>query len=512
MSRRLKYLRIAQSWTVITVGVAALAGAWVVAHRDAAPPIRTLRLTAGSFHGERTRVAEALRHEAGRHGLILDLVETEGSEDALERLADPASGLDLALVQGGLRLDDGHEERLRQVTALHDEPLHLLVRGPELLGQVRARGLPALRGRSVDLGMVGSGTHRLASEVLDFAGLGPRDYQAVALAYDELQELDSAELPEAVFMVSTIPSEVAEHLVVEHDYRLAPIPYAHAFAIWRPGRMEGHAEIVRRDVREVAIPAMTYDRDPPVPEDPVVTLGTRMLLVAREGLDAEAVERVLTVVFESPFAHVDMPPLDPSLLRSRPEIPWHEGALRYMKRNAPLIAGDVLDLAEKEVSIIAAALGGLFCVVQWLRQRFRRMRDRSFQGYILKVHDVDRRAQEREAAASLDLPALLELQQELIALRSEAISRFGAGEIEGEELMAGFLTLVNDARDHLTRLVLHARDTIEALAAQEGRSAEAVWTEAVAAAPSPEPQPPAEAAGAAAAGESAGIGPRHSIL
>jgi len=80
---------------------------------------------------------------------------------------------------------------------------------------------------------------------------------------------------------------VAEVLVERHGYGLAPVPYARAFARWRPG--EGRTAVVHRHVREAEIPALTYDREPPVPPEPVPTLATRMLLVARADLGPEPV-------------------------------------------------------------------------------------------------------------------------------------------------------------------------------------------------------------------------------
>ncbi len=476
MSRQLRFWTIARDWLIVAIGLAAV----VVAVAVLRPPRRKawdLTLTAGSLQGERSYYARALVSEARRRGLNLRLVETQGSEEALQHLAEPGSGLDLAMVQGGLALGDRQAEAIRQVAALHDEPLHLLVKGPELLAEVEAQGPVALRGKAINLSTPGSGTHRLAVEVLEFAGLDPGEYRATEHGYADLLKLDDAALPDAAFMVSTIPSRVATALVETRGYRLAPLPYADAFARWRPA--DGQGRVVHRHVREAVIPALTYDREPPVPLRPTTTLGTRMLLVARAGVPPEPVERLLEVVFESPFAHADEPPLEVGLLQAMPEAEWHEGALRYQQRNRPVIAEDLIDLAEKEASLAAAVLGGLFCLWQWLRQRVRRLRDRSFQGYILKVAEVERRAQELESAPSMDLPTLLALQGELVRLKAEALARFAAGEIEGDQLMSGFLAQTNDARDHLTRLVLHARDNLEEEARQQGRPTEALWAEAV---------------------------------
>ncbi len=114
-------------------------------------------------------------------------------------------------------------------------------------------------------------------------------------------------------------------------------------------------------------------------------------LVARKDLAATPIRRLLEVVFNSPFSQVLQPPLDARLLESPPELTWHDGTTEYIRRNSPLITGDVIDLVEKEVSILGVLVGGQFCLLQWLRRRFRRRRERSFEAYILQVARVERR-------------------------------------------------------------------------------------------------------------------------
>ena len=204
-----------------------------------------------------------------------------------------------------------------------------------------------------------------------------------------------------------------------------------------------------------------------------------MLLVARKDLATTTIRRLLEVVFNSPFSQVLQPPLDAKLLDSPPELPWHDGTTDYVRRNSPVIAGDVIDLIEKEVSILGVLVGGLFCLSQWLRRRYRRHRERSFEAYILQVAQVERRALVLSRAPTLDLAALLQLQDDLSSIKGEALERFADGELDGEELMSGFLAHASDARDFLMRLILHQRDNLEDNARAQRRPAEALWNEAV---------------------------------
>ncbi|MDR3638413.1 MAG: TAXI family TRAP transporter solute-binding subunit [Isosphaeraceae bacterium] len=464
-------------WLVAALGVAALGvAALIYVRQPDARPVR-LTITAGSAEGLRHQVALTLAGEAKGRGVEIRPKPTAGSEEALNRV--DAGALDLALVQGGL--DIGPRGNVRQVAALYVEPLHLLVK-EEIHADV-SRHLAALRGKVVNLSEPESGTFVLAREVLDFVGLRRGDLNHATMSYAQLVgERDRGKLPDAVFMVSLLPSPVAKHLVTEQRYRLVPLPFARAFALGAVA--ESDPSPVRRGVErssvfDALIPAYTYAVDPPVPADVVNTLGTRLLLVANKNVDADAIGRVLDVVFTTRFAQLALPPLDPKLLDLPPELPWHEGTLAYLGRQKPLIAADVIDLLEKEISIGAAMVGGTFFLWQWFRRRVRRRRDVGFGLYLKRVMAVERKAEELESSAVIDLAELLRLQHELGGLRLEALERYAAGELEGEELMSGFLAHVGDARGYLTRLILHVRENLEKSARAQGRPAGALWHEAL---------------------------------
>ncbi len=82
-------------------------------------------------------------------------------------------------------------------------------------------------------------------------------------------------------------------------------------------------------------------------------------------------------------------------------------------------------------------------------------------------------------APTLDLAELLQLQDDLSKIKGEALERFADGELEGEDIMSGFLRHASDARDLLVRLILHERDNLEDHARTQRRPAEALWREAV---------------------------------
>jgi TRAP-type uncharacterized transport system substrate-binding protein len=465
------------------LGISGIAVAvFLLLNKPREQPLR-LRMTAGQEAGTRHRIAQALKQEAARHAISIELEAMAGSEEAIEAVR--SGRVDVALVQGALHMTE--QSDVRQVAALHIEPLHLLVK--DEIHQKLTRNLSGLRGKSVNLGERGSGTYALALEVMAFSGLRPNvDFIESTLSYADLAaQTDRSRLPDAIFSVSTLPSPIARHLVTRHAYRLTPLPFREAFVLGdlhdvapaSSGETAAASKIDRRFVYDTVIPAFAYEIEPPVPPEPVHTLATRVLLVARAETPSPTIKRLLGIVFSSPFSQVIQPPLDAKLLEAPPELPWHDGTTGYVRGNSPLIADDVIDLVEKEVSILGVLAGGVFCLSKWLSRRYRRRREQSFETYIIQVAGIERQALALSKAPTLDLPQLLQLQDELARIKAEAIQRFAEGQLDGEELMSGFLVHASDTRDFLVRLVLHQRDNIEDTARAQRRSAESLWVEAI---------------------------------
>ncbi len=444
------------------------------------PELR-LRLTAGDESGLRHRLATEFSREAAKSGIQITVAPTDGSEDALARLSK--GEFDIALVQGGLVMEP--DSPIRQISALHIEPLHLLVKR-DLAELISQKGLSQLAGRKVNLGATGSGTSSLASEVLQFAGLGSANkggeakYQANSLRYSELMKATPEELPDAVFTVSTLPSPIADFLTDKHQYTLVPLRFGEAIcleAFLDLGSEPAVGSVDKQHIYTTTIPAFTYSVEPASPSQPLETIGTRLLLVAHERMRGDQVKRLLECLYRSNLIKAERPPIDASILELPTEFPMHPGAELYRQRNKPIIAGDAVDYLEKVLAIVATVAGGAFFVVQWYLRTSRRKREASFASYMERVIAIEDESMRNELASQLDLATLIRLQRELAALKSEAVGKFAAGKLEGEGLIHGFLALVNDARNQLTRLILHQRENIEEIAATQHHSVEEVWLE-----------------------------------
>ncbi len=397
------------------------------------PPVE-LRVSAGDELGRRHRIAEVLQRLAARRDVHLVIEPTSGSAEALARVQD--GSLDVALVQGGLPAGDD----VREVAPLELEPLHLLVRDPEL------DDLLDLRGCTVDLSTEGSGTRALSLELLSLVHLEPgRDFEERTLTYDELVSKPADQLPDAIFHVSTMPSRVAEHLVRRRGYHLVPLPYAGAMRLRDIG------------ILDATIPAYAYGGSPPHPPSPVPTIATRMIVVANRRVSNDSVKALLDVLASDQFERAaDLVPAPHDSL-GQPELELHKGAVEWIRRNEPWITPEVIDNVESLRSFLVSIVVALFLGWRWLRTR----QQRGFEQYLHQVTKLEREVLHLELAADLDLPRLLKIQRELSELKNRALEGYGAGRIASADLLNSFLNHVTDVRTYLNALILHERERLE---------------------------------------------------
>ncbi|MBC8136911.1 MAG: hypothetical protein H8F28_13595 [Fibrella sp.] len=410
---------------------------------NARPQTYPLRMTAGDKLGRRFQIAQVLAREVERYQVRVSFAETGGSSEALEMIS--AGKLDCALIQGGI----GTQPHVRQIASIAQEPLHLLVKR-ELADGVTARGLPALRGKRINLSTKGSGTRRIATLALDFADLhAGHDFTDEDVSYKQLEARAYIHLPDALFTVSLIPSPVVERLVHKHGYVLVPIPFARALSLRHP------------TLHEVTIPAFAYGVTPaPTPPTPLTTIGTQLLLVAHDSVPDEAVKHLLEATFDGNFSRdATLPGLTESGSLSTPEMPIHPGAIAYRDRNEPVVTSDFVQGLEDGKSLIISILVAGYFVYRWWRQR----RYSGFDVYMGEVTRIERAALVLEAEATPDVRELMRLRNELGEMKTNALEKYTRGELKSEELMSAFLTHVADVRGYLSALILAERERISEL-------------------------------------------------
>jgi TRAP transporter TAXI family solute receptor len=409
-------------------------------------PSYELRLSAGDSRGRRHAIAETLADESRGRRVSLKLLESAGSEEALAGVQ--LRRLDVALIQGGL--EPGRD--VREVAPLVLEMMHVLV-----APQAEIDMLDDLRGKRLDLSTKGSGTHTLALQVLSVIGLSPGSYTEVSHSYDQLMVLPDEQLADAIFHVSSLPSTVADFLIDKRGYRLLELPVAHALALRN------------RAVRPAEIPPYSYRGSPAEPAKPLATVATRMMLVAHKDIDEDAVRLLVEVATSDRFARqAELSLRDGEELLEHPELALHRGTLAHLRRDDRLLRPETIDNLESLRSFFVSLVVAIILGARWLRAR----QLQGFEDYMKDVNALETRIIDLEQQASPDIEQLLQIRRRLGRIKVRGLTAYTNGEISSADQLSSFLLHVNDVRDQVDDLLLHARERIEDRALRGGSAAE----------------------------------------
>lgn len=425
---RARVRRIQGNRVVALVAVLALAATGFFLFRATRAERHVLTISAGDGLGHRHEMARLLAEEATLHGVQLELASSRGSEEDVQLIIE--GKLDAALIGGEV---GRHQAEIREVAVLINEPLHLFVK-PE----IAARGITGLKGASLNLNRLESGTRHLAHKVLEFIGLtSGTDYEDLHYSYEELINLSDKDLPDGVFALSPLPWKIGARLVQQHGYKLMELPYADAMAL------------SDREIQNVVVPAYSYCVNPPVPEKPLHTVATPMLLIVHRDVSKAAVERMLEIIFEQGFARrASLPPLDPrAVLRVR-EFQLHRGTISYLKRGEPVVNGQLIDNLENLRSFLVSAALALFLLWRW----YKRRELIGFEAYFDAVTQLEQEALMKERTGQLTLADLRRIWQQLASIKAEVLEHHAAGSLSNEDQLVSFLTHVSDVRNCLESL------------------------------------------------------------
>jgi TRAP-type uncharacterized transport system substrate-binding protein len=419
-----------------------------------------LSITPGSPKTRRTKVAMSLADQLQNARVQFRLIGTVGSEEALGKVN--SRELDLALVQGGLSARG--LDNVRQVAALYTEPLHLLVKKD--LEVAVTHDLAALKGKRINLSQHGSGTYLLSRAVLDFAGLkvpedgGQGDYLPTTLGKNELVILGEKmlaappgqrpdlrkQLPDAIFLVESMPSDVAQVLVRVADYRLVALPFAEAFSLAELNDVSSAAtQLEPGFIKSTEIPPYLYQVTPAVPERACHTLGTSLLLVAHKDVPEDAVYQLLKTIYESHFAILARPQ---SLSGTSPEYPLHRGAVAYRDRDQPLVSRELLDVLAKLTTFWVFISATCYA----LSRSFLRDPTRRFVYYLREFTQLDlvaRGITDDAEAPGEPVKRVAYLEDKLSRLKAQMIQEFSDTKLYREGAMGTVMSLISDTRASL---------------------------------------------------------------
>jgi TRAP-type uncharacterized transport system substrate-binding protein len=189
-----------------------------------APPSE-LSIAAGPEGSTFRSTAEKYRVVLARNGVTLKVLPTAGSLDNLKRLADPNSGVDIALVTAGVRTEADTSD-LVSLGSISYQPLTIFYRSRKPIER-----LSELEGQRIAIGAEGSGTRFLALELFKGNGIEPGGSTSlVPIEGEAARKALLAHEVDAIFLSgdSAAPATVREMMHAE-GVRLYDFPQADAY-------------------------------------------------------------------------------------------------------------------------------------------------------------------------------------------------------------------------------------------------------------------------------------------
>jgi TRAP transporter TAXI family solute receptor len=226
MSRRISaaVVEFLKVWGLLAVIV--LVGFLITYQYVGAPPPKLVRIATGANNGAYYTFAQEYARLLASDGITLEVVPTAGSVENLELLK--SGEVSLALIQGGSATRDD-KERLQSLGSLFLEPIWIFVSR-----QSAVKRFLELKGNRVSVGIAGSGTHLLATQLLSAAGITETNTQLIreetARAIDSLSngKIDAA------FFVASPEAPIIRKLFAAPAVELLNFDRAAAYGRWFP--------------------------------------------------------------------------------------------------------------------------------------------------------------------------------------------------------------------------------------------------------------------------------------
>jgi len=234
-----------------------------------APP-STLTMSAGTKGSSFWNDAQQYKKILARNGVTLNVLESQGSLDNLQKLEDPKVNVDVGFVQGGMSAPgapDKHEN-LVSLGSVAYVPLAVFYRGPLLTR------LSELKGKRLAISTEGSGTRALALAVLKANGIEPGgDTELLPLSGDAAASALTDGSIDAAFLTgdSAQPPTMGK-LFRTPGIRFFDFTQADAYARRFPY------------LKVIVLPMGSLDLAKNVPPHPIHLIAPTAELIARDGL------------------------------------------------------------------------------------------------------------------------------------------------------------------------------------------------------------------------------------
>lgn len=196
-----------------------LFGFWIAYQFVSPPPPTKIIITTGAETGTYFKIAQQYQTELSKEGIELEIMSSSGSGENIDRLIKNEA--DLAFIQGGT---GNGKEALSSLGSLYYEPLWIFLRN-----NTKVDKLTDLSGQRIAIGLDGSGTQILATQLLEKNQINNQSTQLLALSsVDAAKALVDSKI-DAAMLVGSSDSETIQQLLRNDKIKLLDLSRADAY-------------------------------------------------------------------------------------------------------------------------------------------------------------------------------------------------------------------------------------------------------------------------------------------
>jgi TRAP transporter TAXI family solute receptor len=335
-----------------------------------APPTE-LVMSTGAADGTYHAVAMKYRDILARDGVRLTLRPSAGAAENLRRLTDPESGVDVALVQGGVvsMLPPEKTQHLVSLGSMYYEPMWMFYRADHEIDHLMPFG-----GKMIAVGAEGSGTAALAMQMLETTGIADPPTTVMKIGGRAAANLLLAGNIDLAFFMADANAPVIQELTQAEGVRLM-----------NPARADAY---VRRHfyLTKLSVPMGVFDMKRNIPAREIALVATTANLVVKDDLHPALAFLLLRAASE-----VHAAPTLFSGLRQFPapndtELPLSAEAGRFYRSGPPFLQRYLpywaANLVDRLLRLLIPAVAVLFPAFKLLPPLYRwRIRRRIYRWY-----------------------------------------------------------------------------------------------------------------------------------
>lgn len=297
----------------------AAAGLWYTLHLLQPPPQKVVVMSTGSKTGAYHAFGQRYKELLAKEGVKLELVNSQGSGDNIQRLKDPASDVSAALIQGGIGAGQDNSS-LMSIGRMFVEPVWIFHRdGLDL------RRLSDLKGRVVSVGPEGSGTRILAIEILKRANVNADNAKLLSVDRDTAVKGLRAGEVDAVVLAFAPEAPALQDLLRDPSIKLLNLREADALVRLMPY------------LNKVTLPAGVFDLEQNVPAEEVHLVAPVASLVVRDTMHPALVGLLAKAASELHGGPSLVHKMGEFPVPTDPVFPMSDDAERFYKSGQPIL-------------------------------------------------------------------------------------------------------------------------------------------------------------------------------